>query len=120
MKRIETLDTKYIILEEGTLDDALTMIVADYRQRVFRSFMNEDKLSNYLRKKFMTEVETHTLHELIGDFKESLEKPIDLDFYRPILDRIKESDNVLLVPEGLLFYKEVEDIIMLKLYTLYG
>lgn len=111
MKRVETLDTKYIIIENGTLDEALAMIVADYRERVFKSFMNEEKLKKYLLKKFMMELRQEVIDELMGEFTNSLNKTIDLSFYKPILDRIKESENVLLVPEGLLFYKEVEEII---------
>lgn len=111
MKRVNAFDTKYIIVDDSSLEAGIVRVVSDYRESVLNSLLIDNNLQNYLKKKFMIEAKQELIDQLVIEFKASMKMPVDIVFYKPILDKIRDDDNVMLIPESILFYREVESII---------
>lgn len=59
----------------------------------------------------MIEAKPELIDRLVTEFKVAMKRPIDVQFYKALLDKIRDSANVVLIPESLLFYQEVESVI---------
>ena len=96
----------------------IVSVIQKLRNDLIKDFLDERTLVAYLSQQYkIMELSSVKVEFIKADLKRLLSAPIDLDWYKPILDDFKTTGSAAL-SEGneKLFYKEIEGVLKKFIY----